>query len=102
MFIFISICIPAYNRPKALIRLLNSIDINQQYKKIIEIVIVEDKSPLRLDIRNEIDLFKKKSDLIVNYFENEINFAKNKMDSAQKEYIKFKKKYEKLLEDKQN
>jgi modification methylase len=35
-------------------------------------------------------------------FENEINFAKNKMDSAQKEYIKFKKKYEKLLEDKQN
>ena len=43
MFIFISICIPAYNRPKALIRLLNSIDINQQYKKIIEIVIVEDK-----------------------------------------------------------
>ena len=67
----ISICIPAYNRPKTLYRLLESIDTSE--KEFFEIVIVEDQSPLRKEISNVVNTFKKKSFITVNYFENKNN-----------------------------
>lgn len=39
----ISICIPSYNRPQELARLLDSIDSN--YSENVEVLICEDKSP---------------------------------------------------------
>ena len=52
----ISICIPSYNRPVELLRLLDSIDCNFSD---IEIVIREDFSPSRLKIRSVIKKFTK-------------------------------------------
>ena len=53
----LSICIPCYNRPEKLCILLNSIDC---FKDEIEIVICEDNSPKRKEIRNIVKTFKKK------------------------------------------
>ena len=91
MDILISICIPSYNRPETLLRLLNSIDINKENREIVEIVIVEDKSPLQIDIRNTVQEFQKKSDLIISYYENEINlgFDKNIREVVSKAKGKF-------------
>jgi len=69
----ISICIPAYNRPKELFRLLKSID----SKRIdnIEIVICEDCSPKRVEIREKVNEFKSQTKYEVNYYENEKNLG---------------------------
>lgn len=67
----VSICIPAYNRPKTLRRLLESIDTDK--KDFFEIIIVEDQSPLRKEIGNVVNSFKKKSSIAICYFENSNN-----------------------------
>lgn len=55
MNMVLSICITSYNRPKELQRCLSSIDVKESKK--IEIVISEDVSPKREDIRRVINNF---------------------------------------------
>ena len=54
-----SICIPSYNRPAEIRRLLNSIDTTHVDE--VEIVICEDKSPKREEIRKQVLDFKSKT-----------------------------------------
>ena len=72
----ISICIPAYNRPDELYRLLNSIDSKQIEK--IEIIICEDKSPKRNEINQIVSQFIDESDIELKYFENSENLGYDK------------------------
>jgi abequosyltransferase len=71
----VSICIPAYNRPKELEKLLSSIDITS---KEIEIVICEDKSPKREEIGKISQNFKKTRKYPVVYKENKENLGFDK------------------------
>ena len=87
----ISICIPSYNRPKEIRRLLESIDCNLND---IEIVICEDNSPQRLEIRNEINKFSLKTNYDIKYFENETNLGydsnlRNLINKSKGEYVIF-------------
>lgn len=87
----ISICIPAYNRPVELKRLLNSIDCPPED---IEIVITEDKSPKRETIRQEVEKYTRTSPYKINYFENETNLGfdgnlRNLVEKAGGKYILF-------------
>jgi glycosyltransferase involved in cell wall biosynthesis len=72
----ISICIPSYNRPKEIRRLLDSID--STHVDDIEIVICEDKSPKRLEVRAQVMDYKASSKYDVNYIENEENCGYDK------------------------
>jgi glycosyltransferase involved in cell wall biosynthesis len=63
----LSICIPAYSRPRQLELLLRSIDCNPQK---IEIVICEDFSDKRVAIREIVIEFQARSPYQVRYFEN--------------------------------
>ena len=67
---FLSICIPSYNRPETLARLLRTIDSTADD---IQIVICEDKAPRRLEVRAAVEEFKKESPYQIKYIENEIN-----------------------------
>lgn len=67
---FLSVCIPSYNRPAELLRLLRSIDCNPND---VQIVICEDHAPKRLEVRANVELFKKESKYEVKYVENEVN-----------------------------
>ncbi len=73
---FISICIPSYNRPKELLRLLKSVDALKFDD--IEIVVAEDKSVKRDEIRSEVEKFKKETKYRIVYKENENNFGYDK------------------------
>ena len=68
----ISVCIPSYNRPTELVRLLKSIDLQGPE---IEVVICEDKSPARKKIRESVKDFQKNSSLNINYYENSKNLG---------------------------
>lgn len=68
----LSICIPSYNRPRQISELLLSIDCDPEN---IEIVICEDQSPQREQIRTIVALFKNQSPYQVSYFENESNLG---------------------------
>ena len=70
---FLSICIPSYNRPDTLTRLLRSID--TRYSNQIEIVICEDKSPKRDEIRKAVQDYSNGSVYQVLYNENENNLG---------------------------
>lgn len=72
----ISICIPSYNRPAELYRLLQSIDSLQSEK--IEIIICEDKSPKRDEINQEVKNFVSQTKYEVKYFENNENLGYDK------------------------
>ncbi|MDQ7083788.1 MAG: glycosyltransferase family 2 protein [Sulfurovum sp.] len=72
----VSICIPSYNRPKELYRLLESID-SQQIDKI-EIIICEDKSLHREEITKVVHHFMSESTYEVKYFENNSNLGYDK------------------------
>lgn len=67
----LSICIPSYNRPEELYRLLKSVDITDSSK--VEIVICEDCAPKREVVRAKVEEFKAESKYAVNYIENEVN-----------------------------
>lgn len=87
---FLSICIPSYNRPKTLRRLLDTID--SRYIEDIQIVICEDMSPARLDIRATVEDFKKTTRYTVKYIENDANCGYDKnlrqlMLNADGEYL---------------
>ncbi len=68
--VFISICIPSYNRPKELLRLLRTIDCDPQG---VQIVICEDHAPKRLEVRENVELYRKESAYQIKYIENEVN-----------------------------
>lgn len=74
---FISICIPSYNRPSGLKRLLESID-SKQHINDVQIVICEDNAPKRLEVREVVNEYKKKSPYQVKYVENSVNFGHGK------------------------
>ena len=63
----ISVCIPAYNRSELLTPLLESI-LSQKYTNY-EIVICEDASPMRDQIRKIIDDYKIKWPKLFHYYE---------------------------------
>jgi glycosyltransferase involved in cell wall biosynthesis len=72
----VSICIPSYNRPLTLLRLLESIDAKNP--KDLEIVIGEDCSPKRGPISETVRNFQLKSKYLIRYFENKINLGFDK------------------------
>ncbi|MFH1193058.1 MAG: glycosyltransferase family 2 protein [Candidatus Jorgensenbacteria bacterium] len=73
---FISICIPAYNRPDKLHALLSTIDAKNPRE--IEIVVSEDFSPKRSEIRDVVSRFRAKSKYKVVYRENAENLREDK------------------------
>ncbi len=73
---FISICIPSYDRPHILYRLLKTIDLKEISD--MEIVICEDFSPRRNEIREQIENFKKETKYAVIYKENKENLGYDK------------------------
>ena len=73
---FVSICIPSYNRPDELKRLISSVDARDASE--IEIVVTEDNSPRRLEVRNTVYELQKSSDYLISYYENESNFGYDK------------------------
>jgi len=74
--VLISICIPSYNRPTELKRLLQSID--SKYVNGIQIVICEDNAPKRIDVRKIVHAFINSSKYDVKYIENPSNFGHGK------------------------
>lgn len=70
----LSICIPSYNRPDTLIRLLKSIDCRKHIDSI-EIIISEDYAPKREQVRKSVEEYRKISPWIIRYFENEENMG---------------------------
>lgn len=72
----ISICIPSYNRPETLLRLLKSVD--TKYRDKVQIVICEDKAPKRLEVRAAVEFFKSETQYDVKYCENEQNLGHGK------------------------
>ena len=66
----ISVCVPSYNRPKELLRLLRTIDSNPDETQI---VVCEDCAPKRLEVRAAVEEFKAETHYDVRYIENEVN-----------------------------
>ncbi len=73
---YVSICIPCYNRPVEIKRLLESVDASNASE--IEIVITENDSPKRKEIRQTVEEVKKNSPYQIDYYENEENFGYDK------------------------
>jgi abequosyltransferase len=73
MFPLISVCIPAYNRASVLPALLDSI--MAQDRQHFEIVICEDCSPERSNIREIVERYRAKGSGVIRYFENEKNLG---------------------------
>jgi abequosyltransferase len=87
----LSICIPSYNRPEELKRLIQSVDCNPVD---IEIVICEDLAPKRLEVRGVVDGFSQSSAYLTRYFENIINRGfdgnlRRLIECANGEYVMF-------------
>ncbi|MCI8333333.1 MAG: glycosyltransferase family 2 protein [Lachnospiraceae bacterium] len=76
MSCLLSICIPAYNRVFELRRLLDSVDANNPSD--IEIVLREDHSPKREEIRKTVIAYEKNSNYKIRYIENDENFGYDK------------------------
>lgn len=89
---FISVCIPSYNRPHELIRLLESI--NTGCAGDIDVVICEDKSPRRDEIVECVTQFRQQSPLTIDLRLNEKNLGydaniRNLIEVSTGEYIIF-------------
>ena len=88
----ISICIPSYNRPVELKRLLESIDSTKP--ELIQIVVCEDKAPKRQEVASVVTLFQNTTVYDLRYIENETNLGYDKnlrqlINYANGEYIMF-------------
>lgn len=89
---FLSICIPSFNRPNELKKLLESVDYPDPEE--IEIVICEDKSEKRLEIRSVVNEYKNLNLIDINYIENKVNLGydtnlRELIKNAKGEYIIF-------------
>lgn len=87
----LSICIPSYNRPAELRRLLESIDCAPE---AVEVVVAEDKSPGRAAIGEAVRAFAAGSRLALRYHENPENLGydgniRNLVDLAAGRYVLF-------------
>lgn len=90
--ILISICIPSYNRPKELKRLLKSID--TKFYNGVQVVVCEDFAPKRIKVRNVVREFSDKTKYNVKYLENPMNYGHGKnlrecIIQADGEYVMF-------------
>lgn len=90
--ILVTVSIPAFNRPETLRRLLRSVDAPQFDK--IEILIIEDRSPKRDQIKKVVNEFAASSEYLVNYIENDKNLGFDKnirelVKSASGEFVLF-------------
>lgn len=88
---FLSICIPSYNRPEQLKRLLESVDCRPGD---VEIVVCEDFAPKRPDVRACIEEVKEASVYTIVYSENETNLGfdgniRRLVECANGEYVMF-------------
>lgn len=89
----ISICIPSYNRPEEILRLLKSIDAKNNVSDL-EIVICEDKAPRREEVRKSVNGFIAETPFVVKYIENEQNCGydhnlRNLINNASGDFILF-------------
>lgn len=87
----ISICIPSYNRPDELARLLRTVDCDPS---AAEIVICEDAAPLRTRVRETVRTFADRFPYTVVYRENEKNLGydgnlRRLIETASGEYVLF-------------
>lgn len=73
--IFLSICITSYNRISELERCLKSIDINERFINDIEIVIGEDCSPKKDEIKRTVNNFINHSEYHIRFYSNAINLG---------------------------
>jgi glycosyltransferase involved in cell wall biosynthesis len=90
----LSICIPSFNRPEMLGDLIESINRSSAPVKEIEIVICEDHSPKRFEIRKIVEQWQKKNRYRIKYFENKENLGYDKnlrelISKAKGEYMMF-------------
>lgn len=69
----ITICIPTYNRPVELKRMLESID-TSKYEDV-DILISENCSPKQMETREVVEEFRKTSKYDIHYYENEENIG---------------------------
>jgi abequosyltransferase len=88
----ISICIPSYNRPNEIGRLLDSID--TKYVSKVQIVVCEDNAPKRAQVREVVGNYKKSSKYALKYIENPQNYGHGRnmrecIRQADGEYIMF-------------
>ncbi len=88
----LSICIPSYNRPEEIYRLLKSIDVTDENR--IEIVICEDYAPRRNEVREKVETFRNETGYSIKYVENAVNqgYDKNLREcirSAQGKWIMY-------------
>lgn len=88
----ISVCIPSYNRAELLPPLLDSIF--AQTFEAFDIVIIEDNSPQRLQIRKVVEGYERKYPGRLKYTENEVNLGydgnlRKLIESATGEYVFF-------------
>ena len=63
----ISVCVPSYNRPQELLRLLRTVDSDPTETQI---VICEDMAPKRLEVRGCVEQFKEETKYSVKYIED--------------------------------
>ena len=87
-----SVCIPAYNRAQLLPELLETI-LGQDFDSF-EVVINEDFSPQRADIRTVVERYSTQHPGRIRYFENEVNLGydanlRSLIERAQGEYCVF-------------
>jgi len=88
----ISICIPSYNRPKELKRLLDSVD--TKHINEVQIVICEDNAPKRLEVGKVVELYSNQTNYDIKYVENPENLGHGKnlrecIKQADGEYVIF-------------
>ena len=76
MACYVSICIPSYNRPMELKRLLESVDYSGD--KELEIVICEDKAPLGEEVERIVYNYQENSKYKVRFSHNEVNCGYDK------------------------
>jgi abequosyltransferase len=70
---FLSICIPSYNRPAELKRLLDSVD--TKHIDNVQIVICEDRAPKRSEVRGVVEEFIGRTKYNIKYLENPENYG---------------------------
>src|SRR5437870_4748652 len=87
----LSICIPAYNRPRQLVELVRSVDCAPED---VEIVICEDRSPKQAEIRDAIEAEARRSPYRIRYSENAENLGydgniRHLIEAATGKYVLF-------------